>query len=150
MGEVMKCLYKTFGITHLQISAYHPQTDAKCEHVHSRCATWSPNLLETSRRGGRIFWESRGDKLPNAFPRTSRHPGSRGGRLGRRYRQLRWSRQTLERRPLLDDTKVRQCQQWGQSRPFWRRSRRQLRQRDDAKDSGCFQGSCLGIGGQLG
>ena len=34
MGEVMECLYRRLGITHLRTSAYHPQTDAKCEHIH--------------------------------------------------------------------------------------------------------------------
>ena len=34
MGEVTGCLFKRLGITHLWTSAYHLQTDAKCERVH--------------------------------------------------------------------------------------------------------------------
>jgi len=34
MGEVVECLLKRLGISHLWTSAYHPQTDAKCERVH--------------------------------------------------------------------------------------------------------------------
>jgi len=33
-GEVVECLLKRLGITHLCTSAYHPQTDAKCERAH--------------------------------------------------------------------------------------------------------------------
>ena len=33
-GEVVECLLRRLGITHLRTSAYHPQTDAKCECVH--------------------------------------------------------------------------------------------------------------------
>jgi len=33
-GEVVECLLKRLGITHLRMSAYRPQTDAKCERVH--------------------------------------------------------------------------------------------------------------------
>jgi len=32
--EVVECLYKWLGMTHLKTSAYHPQTDAKGERVH--------------------------------------------------------------------------------------------------------------------
>jgi len=34
MGEVVECLLRRLGISHLRTSAYHPQTDAQCEHVH--------------------------------------------------------------------------------------------------------------------
>jgi len=34
LGEVIECLLKWLGISHLRTSAYHPQTDAKCERVH--------------------------------------------------------------------------------------------------------------------
>ena len=34
MGEVVECLLRRLGISHLRTSAYHPQTDAKCERVH--------------------------------------------------------------------------------------------------------------------
>ena len=33
-GEVVECLLQRLGITHLRTSAYHPQTDTKCERVH--------------------------------------------------------------------------------------------------------------------
>jgi len=33
-GEVVECLLKRLGITHLRTPAYHPQTDAKCERAH--------------------------------------------------------------------------------------------------------------------
>jgi len=33
-SEVVECLLRRLGITHLRTSAYHPQTDAKCERVH--------------------------------------------------------------------------------------------------------------------
>jgi len=33
-GEVVECLLQWLGISHLKTSAYHPQTDAKCERVH--------------------------------------------------------------------------------------------------------------------
>ena len=33
-GEVVECLLRRLGIAHLRTSAYHPQTDAKCERVH--------------------------------------------------------------------------------------------------------------------
>ena len=34
MGEVVECLLRRLGISHLRTSAYHPQTDTKCERVH--------------------------------------------------------------------------------------------------------------------
>jgi len=34
MAEVVECLLRRLGISHLRTSAYHPQTDAKCERVH--------------------------------------------------------------------------------------------------------------------
>ena len=34
MGEVVECLLHRLGISHLRTSAYHAQTDAKCERVH--------------------------------------------------------------------------------------------------------------------
>jgi len=34
IGEVVECLLKRLGISHLKMSAYHPQTDAKCERTH--------------------------------------------------------------------------------------------------------------------
>jgi len=34
MAEVVECLLCRLGISHLRTSAYHPQTDAKCERVH--------------------------------------------------------------------------------------------------------------------
>jgi len=33
-GEVVECLLNWLGISHLKTSAYHPQTDAKCERAH--------------------------------------------------------------------------------------------------------------------
>jgi len=33
-GKVVECLLKRLGVTHLCTSAYHPQTDAKCERAH--------------------------------------------------------------------------------------------------------------------
>jgi len=33
MAEVVECLLRRLGISHLRTSAYHPQTDAKCEMV---------------------------------------------------------------------------------------------------------------------
>jgi len=33
-AEVVECLLQRLGIAHLKTSAYHPQTDAKCERVH--------------------------------------------------------------------------------------------------------------------
>jgi len=34
MGEVVGCLLCRLGISHLRTSAYHPQTDIKCERAH--------------------------------------------------------------------------------------------------------------------
>jgi len=34
LGEVVECLLKWLGISHLRTSTYHPETDAKCERVH--------------------------------------------------------------------------------------------------------------------
>jgi len=34
LGEVVECLLKRLGISHLRTSAYHTETDAKCERVH--------------------------------------------------------------------------------------------------------------------
>ena len=34
MAEVVECLLRRLGISHLRTSAYHPETDAKCERVH--------------------------------------------------------------------------------------------------------------------
>jgi len=34
MAEVVECLLRRLGISHLRTSAYHPQTDDKCERVH--------------------------------------------------------------------------------------------------------------------
>jgi len=34
MGEVVECLLHRLGISHLRTSAYHAQTDAKCERAH--------------------------------------------------------------------------------------------------------------------
>jgi len=33
-AEVVECLLKRLGITHLKTSAYHLQSDAKCERTH--------------------------------------------------------------------------------------------------------------------
>ena len=38
-GEVVECLLNRLGITHLHTSAYHPQTDAKCERAISLFTT---------------------------------------------------------------------------------------------------------------
>jgi len=34
MAEVVECLLRRLGISDIRMSAYHPQTDAKCERVH--------------------------------------------------------------------------------------------------------------------
>jgi len=34
MGEVVECLLRRLGSSHLRTSACHPQTDAKCERAH--------------------------------------------------------------------------------------------------------------------
>jgi len=34
LGEVVELLYKRLGMMHLKTSAYRPQTNAKCEHMH--------------------------------------------------------------------------------------------------------------------
>jgi len=34
MAEVVECLLRRLGISHHRTSAYHPETDAKCERVH--------------------------------------------------------------------------------------------------------------------
>jgi len=34
MAEIVECLLRRLGISHLRTSAYHPETDAKCERVH--------------------------------------------------------------------------------------------------------------------
>jgi len=34
MAEVVECLLRRLGVSHLRTSAYHPQTDAKCERTH--------------------------------------------------------------------------------------------------------------------
>ena len=44
---VVERLLRRLGISHLRTSAYHPETDAKCERVHFSvlCTTSSLNLL---------------------------------------------------------------------------------------------------------
>ena len=57
MGDVVKCLCKRLGIAQLRTSAYHPQTDAKCERVHysvHNMITKLINLSGKSMRGGQI------------------------------------------------------------------------------------------------
>jgi len=47
-GEVVECLLKRLGITHLHTSAYHPQTDAKCERVHFSVHNMITKMIEGS------------------------------------------------------------------------------------------------------
>jgi len=47
-GEVVECLLKRLGITHLHTSAYHPQTDAKCERAHFSVHNMISKMIEGS------------------------------------------------------------------------------------------------------
>jgi len=49
MGEVVECLLRRLGITHLWTSACHPQTDAKCERVHFSVHTIITKLIDDKR-----------------------------------------------------------------------------------------------------
>ena len=47
-GEVVECLLKRLGITHLRTSVYHPQTDAKCERAHFSVHNMITKMIEGS------------------------------------------------------------------------------------------------------
>jgi len=52
----MECLYKRLGIAHLWTSAYHPQTDGKCERVYFSVQNMVTKLVGDNLTDKRERW----------------------------------------------------------------------------------------------